>query len=653
MKYVWRTLFVITGIFLLVLCVPHESPWVMKNVQSSLGGNTVIRFDFLSIAFAFSAKAMYISLALLFGGMILVVPSSRRCLVNVIQEPTRLIILLICLAYFAFTLKPSSRSWGMVLYQILSTSGLVMVLIGLSELIDRLISRLSSQGSLVKDWFLTVKAWKLVLTLFLITFILTNLACYFIFEHIPHIVDSVDQVFHGRIFLLGKLTVPSPEPRESFYVLHMINNGRWYSQYPPGHSLLFSLGHIINAIWIINPLFGSLCVALFYLIGKEVYDEKTGRLAALLGTLSPFLIFMSSGFMNHTTTLFFISLFILGYTRMMIRMQLRYAVLAGFALGYALNIRPMTAVAAGIPFAIYALYILVKSGVKQNNFIRFASLFLTALFVFGLMTSALLAFNYHTNGDPFLSGYELLHSKTHNPGFGNRGLFGGGYNYTPGAGLIQMLMDLNALNKYLFEMPIPALFFVAMALASPKTNIWDLLFISYVSSQVLAYFFYWFQCWGFGPRFMFETTAGLILLSARGISLLPSIFRDVMGVMNTKRVKGYLALVLIFCFILGYATNIVPLIKVYSNSYWGVNGNLLKMIRKMDLENALVFVKGSKNYESVFFENHPLLKSDIVYALYVDDKTNARVAAQFPDKKYYVADGNSIVEYNLDDYLYK
>jgi hypothetical protein len=124
----------------------------------------------------------------------------------------------------------------MVLYLLLGASGITMILVGASQPIDALIIRFRKSGKRVENCFYGMPAWILLSSLFAIVFTATNLVCYFIFNHIPHIVDSVDQMFHGKIFLLGKLSVPSPEPREFFEVVHMINNGKWYSQYPPGHT---------------------------------------------------------------------------------------------------------------------------------------------------------------------------------------------------------------------------------------------------------------------------------------------------------------------------------------------------------------------------------------------------------------------------------
>lgn len=656
-KHIWRWILALTGVLMLVLSAPQQTPWNMKYIQSSLADKTLIHLKFSlihaelsSLDLTFSASALAKSLAVLFVGLILITPSARKCFRSLFRQPRRLIILLLAIGYLLFTLKPTNNGWSIVLYLIFGTVGIVMTLIGLSPLVDVLIRGCNGIGRRIYRRFCEIPAWLFLSVLFAFAFILTNLGSFFIFEHIPHIQDSIDQVFHGKIFLLGKLTVPSPEPREFFDFTHMINDGKWYSEYPPGHSLLMSFGHIFHVPWLINPLFGSLCVVLLYFIGKEIYSERIGRLSAVLGAISPFLIFMSSEFMNHTTMLFFVELFLLGFVRMMkccsLRSKLRPekrkrlidAAVAGLALGYALNIRPLTAIAVGVPFAIYAIFKLIQLlGRSRKEMFRLGTLCLVALTMFAVMTGCLMGFNYLTNGDPFLFAYTVLHGEKHNPGFGHSGW---GEPHTPQRGLTQTLNNLNALNKYLFEIPIPALIFAVLALASPKANVWDLLLIGYASSMSFAYFFYWFQDWCFGPRFMFSSTAAFVLLTARGITALPQIAKELFGIANERKVKGWIAVVLILCFSLGFASNLPTLVNTYSNNYWGVNGQVLKTVKKMELKNAVIFVKSY--YGSVFAANSPLLNSDVIYVKELGKEKNAELMRKFPTRQFFIADGDSI-----------
>lgn len=77
-----------------------------------------------------------------------------------------------------------------------------------------------------------------VLLLALLAFAGSLIISEIVFARSPFIHDEFGYIFQAKIFLAGKLYAPSPCPREAFDFPHIINNGRWYSQYPPGFPML-------------------------------------------------------------------------------------------------------------------------------------------------------------------------------------------------------------------------------------------------------------------------------------------------------------------------------------------------------------------------------------------------------------------------------
>jgi 4-amino-4-deoxy-L-arabinose transferase-like glycosyltransferase len=131
---------------------------------------------------------------------------------------------------------------------------------------------------------------------------------------------------------------------------------------------LLALGTLIRAEWLVNPLLGSAEIAVLYFLGKEVYDETTGRIAALLGVVSPFLLTASSEYSNHGSCLLFLSFFLLFFFRTIRPLRgvrgsssLADPLLSGLSLAMALNTRPLTALAISIPIAGYAIYLMLNS----------------------------------------------------------------------------------------------------------------------------------------------------------------------------------------------------------------------------------------------------------------------------------------------------
>ncbi|MCK4758831.1 MAG: glycosyltransferase family 39 protein, partial [Candidatus Aminicenantes bacterium] len=253
--------------------------------------------------------------------------------------------------------------------------------------------------------------WPVILCA-LFVFIFTNLISYFIFEHIPHINDEIVYLFQAQIFMSGKLYYPSPCGEEFFDFTHMINNGKWYSQYPFGYPLLLVFGLLLKAPWIVNPLFAAFSIIIFYFLGKEIYDEKVGVLAAVLGSISIWFLLMSSTMMSHTSCMFFTSVFLLFLFRSLKNPSFANGLVAGLGLGMVILIRPYAAFFISLPFLIFYTGKLLKNFRRNlKNATAFALILLISIF-------SLLLYNYLTNDNFLTFGYEVSHGKAHGIGFG-------------------------------------------------------------------------------------------------------------------------------------------------------------------------------------------------------------------------------------------
>ncbi|MBD3182966.1 hypothetical protein GF312_11795 [Candidatus Poribacteria bacterium] len=642
-----RLILLIAGILLLLITIPHKDPWNMSlvSIKGDKGQEITISFPIkkdinigpVQFPIKTSAKKIFKTTGLCLIGLTIITSSGRKVFINYLKNPKYVPAFLVSMAMFVFTLKPTQSGMPIVLYTTLGGLGVLFCSVGIFPLVNS-IGRRSPGKFIYKvsvnivNFILNMRIELFLLIVFALAFTATNLGSYYLFEHIPHIQDSLDQVFHGKIFSIGKLTVPSHKYKEFFDFTHMINDGRWYSEYPPGHSFLMMFGVMMGIPWIINPLLGSLTVVVFYFLGKELYDEKTGRLSALLGLFSPFIIFMSSEFMSHASALFWLSLFVLFFARSVKYRKNWHPLVAGSALGMALNGRPLTSLGICFPFAIYALVLLIK---RFREYIVRLSIMLITILVFLFI---LLLFNYLTTGDAMLFGYVVKHGEGHNPGFGHSGW---GEPHTPSKGLRQNLNNLNALNKYLFEWPIPCLFFMFLLFISMTRNKWDYMLLGAFWCLSISYFFYWFQDWCFGPRFMYESTLATVILTSRSLIRTPKLVNDIFGLKTSlAKSKGTVGFVIIFCFAIGLSFHIKPLVNIYSNNYWGVNASVLKAVKSRGIKNAVIFVQSY--YGSVLPANSPTFDGDIIYVRDLGATKNRKMMEYYPHREYYRANGSNI-----------
>jgi hypothetical protein len=480
-------------------------------------------------------------------------------------------------------------------------------------------------------------------------FVFCSLFSYFIFDHIPHIHDECGYLFQAKIFLTGRLYVPSPCVKEFFDFPHIINNGRWYSMYTPGFPFLLMLGLIFQAPWIVNPLLASLAIFLFYFLGKEIYSPRIGILASLLGAASIWFLLMSSTMMSHTSNLFFTCFYLLFLFRSLRNPSLANGVLAGAGVGMAFLIRPYNAVLFSLPFLVYyAFHFFKEMKLRLKNAI---ALVLTAM----AFISVLLIYNQLTNGNPFKMGYIVHHGESYAVIFGRPATLE--YDYTPMFGTVQTLDNLKAVNSDLFGWPfssflalLPLLWLAKIESKDRKKDL--LLAVSFIFFLTGVYFF-WGSFIFLGARMLFETVPFLLLLSARGIEELPRmlglLFKKV-KLEKTKKVVFIIFTAFIgYGFIIHFPQWIWPKgtewpFETLANDFAYTTPNIRNTLKSLGIKKAVVLMKflyhpldefPNGYWGSGFAYNDPGLRADIIYANGLGEP-NIELFRCFPERNFYL-----------------
>ena len=471
----------------------------------------------------------------------------------------------------------------------------------------------------------------------------------FVFENVPHVHDEIAYLFQAKIFRSGKLFASSPCARGSFDFPHIINNGRWYSVYPPGFPFLLLIGLLLKAPWLVNPLLAALAVGLFYLLGTDLYDRPTGILAALLGAGSIWLLLMSSTMMSHTASMVFNTLFLLFIFRSTRIPGILNGLLAGSSLGMAFLIRPYNGFFFALPFLVYyAVWLIKDIRLRIKNAVVFA--------VSGLaMAGMFLAYNFLTNGHPLKMGYVALYGKAYTVIFGRAATLD--YDYTPLFGSQQIFDNIKGLNSYLFGWPVSSFLalipVIWLAVRRRQERQKALLLASSFLSLLVGFYFFWGAFVFIGPRMFFDSLPIFALLSARGIRELPSLLASKFAKWRLQTVrKGVIAILIIFvayAFFIRLPRWLWPqgagwYYDRYDHNFAGSTGRLHESLRRLGLRNALVISKflntpmsgfPTGQWGSGFLQNDPALRGEIIYALDRGPQ-NFELFQCFPEREFYI-----------------
>lgn len=406
------------------------------------------------------------------------------------------------------------------------------------------------------------------------------------FRHKPLLVDSIAQLFQAKIFASGRITAPAPAHPAFFVTQNMVlDAGRWYAQYPPGHAALLVPGVLAGVPWVVPIVLSVVSAAALYAFARRAYDTATARATLVLLLVCPFFLFMGASFMNHVPTLAFLSVFLWLFARWEGKGGALELAGAGTALGVAFLCRPLTVAAVAAPFALFGL-VSAHRNRRKADLAAGAAGFLLLAGVYPLYDLA-------TTGHPFLTGYVEQWGASHGLGFHETPW---GTTHTPLLGLRNELTDLQLLDLNLFEWPIPALWPVAGALLGGwLRDRWSgRLLIAFVAIPA-AYFFYWHRDSYLGPRFLFAGVAFVVPLTARTIVLcarrlgrvdlqVGSLFRAV----SARRV-ALTALALVVGW--SVAVGIPGRHRVYATGLMSLKRDLPAEARAAGIDRGLVFVK--------------------------------------------------------------
>lgn len=465
----------------------------------------------------------------------------------------------------------------------------------------------------------------LILSLFVAT---TSLIWWLVLDGMLHIQDEIVHDFQARTYATGHLTLaPHPEP-QFFAYTYIYHFGRWFGVNPPGWPLVLAIGIRAGIPWLVNPLLGAAALYLLYRIGRELVGLRMGQVWMALAALSPFLVFMSSSFMSHTASLVAFLLVVWGTVRLERSGGWRWAFLVGAGWGWAISIHLLDGLAAPLPFAAYAIYLVLRGRLRWTRLLPIAGLVLA--FIGGL-----LIYNRLTTGDFFLFPSKAYYDITEpipncfRLGFGPD--VGCPYEHgEPWPGFTPLLatwVTAQRLAQFLFDF-FGTPFFLLLALPvwlRRQANRWDFLFVASGLAVIVAYFFFYFEGNAFGARYYFLLMPGALWLVVRSVRTLSPPFRAWGWAAVAAAVVGSLLIYTPY------------LVGKYRDNYWDVSPALYRAVDKVVKGPALIFIEGPRPFYGPGFARNciPLASCPVIYARDWG-ADNARLMAYYPDRQPYL-----------------
>ena len=448
-----------------------------------------------------------------------------------------------------------------------------------------------------------------------------------LFSHVPTETDSMSQYAGARMFAQGMWAAPSHPLPKFFDTLYFFNDGKFYTFYPPGHMFLLALGHLAGNPAVVNPLLGSLSLIATYFLTREVGGAKAARVALLLFLISPFIVFLSAEFDNRSTALLCCTLFALFAIKAIKTYRSWCGLIAGVALGYLFITRPQIAFPYALPFALLGVRMLWQQWRGQWK--------IFAAMIVGVVPFILffLFYNWQTNGDPFLTGYQKYWGPEVVPASGFTTVEFWRSHWPHQAGRSVAYVQL--LDRQFFCWPIPSLLGV-MALfflraQRPFCAVLAASFLSVVASLTITPYISII----FGPRYLYETSSIVIALTAIAMVRLPAIARRHATLnLSLSEWRGWMVVVGSVLVGIALSTTIKDLYHEYGHDYRIGRLGFARMIDQSVKKPALVIIRGRQLYYGLAYRQPPDDANDVIYA-HDMRADNQRIIDYYPNRHVY------------------
>jgi dolichyl-phosphate-mannose-protein mannosyltransferase len=242
-----------------------------------------------------------------------------------------------------------------------------------------------------------------------VTFGAITLVRYGLLRDTPITDDENTYEFMARVFASGKLYLTSlpTEIRPFFDNQFIVNDGKWYGMYFPGHPLVLALGERVGAGHWVPSVVTVLSVLMGYLVSRRIFGPRAAAIAALLCPVCVYLVLPSATLLSHSTAALTLLVFVYAAIRIEESPDLmRWWGVAGVALAWAGVTRPLAPAVFALPWVFGLILRLRGSGARAWGG--------GALFVsIGLVgVGMLFGYNYALTGSPLETPYQRFRELT-------------------------------------------------------------------------------------------------------------------------------------------------------------------------------------------------------------------------------------------------
>jgi hypothetical protein len=457
-----------------------------------------------------------------------------------------------------------------------------------------------------------------------LTFLLVTLVRFGLLKDAVISDDEHAYAFMGQLFASGRIYVPSlpPSVRPFLDNQFIVNDGKMYGIYFPGHPTALAIGERLHAMAWVPTVSATLTVPLAFSVARRIFGQRAALLTLPLLLVSPYFLFPSATLLAHSTAAFLLMAFVYAVLRLRETPEaFRWWIVGAIALSWATLTRPFSAPIFAVPWLVWLGVDLWprRNGRAMGGAMVFCLIGAGAL---GL----LLAYQYALSGSPFVSGYQTF-SRMHHFGLIGRALEAP----APLPSINELMFTLARINFWLFGWPASLLLILFCNRSAGgrrllTSTVYVLLFYAAISAGTIH---------PVGPVHYAELAVPMIILSASGLERLVELARG-------AGMSGRVPRIVVTAPVAATLCALVTFYPVYGGSL-RASADLTRapyeLLAERGIDRALVFVHSLpalyvSPYSWAYYRrnNSPDLTDPILFVNYLGPEKNKELMRQFPDR---------------------
>jgi hypothetical protein len=440
--------------------------------------------------------------------------------------------------------------------------------------------------------------------------------------------DENAYVFMARVFASGRLYLPSmpTEIRPFFDNQFIINDGKWYGIYFPGHPLLLAVGVLVGAERWIPSLVTVFTVVMGFLVARRIFGGRTAAMAALLFPVTVYMVLPSATLLAHSTAALALLTFVYGAIRIGGAPEsIRWWTVAAIGLVWAGVTRPLGPAAFAVPWLLWLVVCVRKSGRPRAwaGGLVFVAIGLASVVVF-------CGYNYVLTGNPFETGYQRSVELNRHVLLAGR---------LPAPWPLPTIYELGhtilRLNFWEFGWPLSLLFVPFFRRTVPGI----LLLLSSCAVPLAYALIGMTNVYALGPTHYAEIAVFVAILSASGLEALVERVRSWSAGERWSRFVMAIPMASVFCMLLIF----LPIHAASLREMSQITRGPYELVESQGLDQAVVFVHSLPAWVVppgawVYFHRNPRpdLLDPVLFVRHLGPARDTQLMRFFPDRKAYV-----------------